>query len=481
MVWTTENILNATGGTLLCGKGNQTFSGISIDSRRIRPDMLFVAIRGQKHDAHRFVQDVISNGVRGVVVEKRKSAGFPLSDWHLQNLQCIAVDDTTRALGLMAAFNRDRHRASVVAVTGSTGKTTTREMIQAVVSQKYHTLTSKKNYNNEIGLPLTLLELSPHHQWAIVELGMNHLGEISRLTRICRPDIGVITNIGPVHLEGVGSIEGVMRAKGELLEEMDPQTTAVLNADDEYVLKLARDSSVNIVLFGQSEKALIRAQAPAADGQEIGFRLILPEQSCLVRIGVPGKFMVSNALAASAVGYLLGLSAQEIKTGLERFRPIENRMNIVHTTSGIHIVNDAYNANPTSMEAAIGTLASLKGPARGVLVIGDMLELGAHAESMHKNLGMMIARFCIERLYVTGDFADVVQSGALEGGMAEHQILLGTKDEIFQDLIRWIQPGDWILVKGSRAMGMEDIVHRVVEWEKQTSSIHAWDCGVAGL
>jgi UDP-N-acetylmuramoyl-tripeptide--D-alanyl-D-alanine ligase len=464
MTWTTDDILEATGGERLCGKTDHTYSSISIDSRQIGHDALFIAIRGEVHDAHRFVDDAVKFGVRGLVIEKRKRAELPLSDWDRQDVTCIAVEDTTRALGAMAAFHRRRFHASVVAITGSTGKTTTREMMVAIVTQRYKTLSSRKNYNNEIGLPLTLFELNQLHDWAVIELGMNHLGEIARLTKICKPNIGVITNVGPVHLEGVGSIEGVMRAKGELLEEMDPEGTAVLNADDARVMKMAGNTPLETVLFGQSKNAFIRAEALTDEGVGTSFRLILPMESVPIHMEIPGKFMVSNALAAAAVGYLLGLSAVEIKTGLERFQPIDGRMALLETAGGFHIVNDAYNANPVSMDGAIRTLCTLKKGNRGILVMGDMLELGVHAESMHRDVGRMIGGSEIVRVYITGSFADTVASAAIEAGMDRQCIHIGTKDEIFEDLVQWLQPGDWILVKGSRAMGMEVIVNSLVDW-----------------
>jgi UDP-N-acetylmuramyl pentapeptide synthase len=257
-----------------------------------------------------------------------------------------------------------------------------------------------------------------------------------------------------------------MRAKGELLEKMDPEGTAVLNADDKRVLKMARNSPLKTVLFGQSKDASIRAEALTEEGVGISFRLILPKESVPVHMGIPGKFMVSNALAASTVGYLLGLSAAEIKTGLERFQPVEGRMALLEIASGIHIVNDAYNANPDSMDAAIRTLCILKKGNRGILVMGDMLELGVHAETMHKDVGRLIGDSDIGRVYITGAFANTVASAAMAGGLDPHHIYIGTKDEIFEDLVQWLQPGDWILVKGSRAMGMEVIVNKLVDWGK---------------
>ena len=464
MAWTTKNILEATGGMLLCGDMDHVFERISIDSRQMAPEALFIAIKGEVHDAHRYIEDVINSGGRGVMIESEKRTQLPISDWQKKGITCVAVDNTIHAMGKMASFNRKRFPSSVVAITGSTGKTTAREMTASVVSQKYNTLSSKKNYNNEIGLPLTLFELNPNHHWAVVELGMNRLGEIARLTKICRPDIGVITNVSPVHLEGVGSIEGVMQAKGELLEEMGSEGRAVLNADDDRVLQLAQDTPLKVTLFGRSKKASIRADEIAEEKLGISFRLILPKEAIPIHMAVPGKFMVSNALAASTIGYLLGLSAAEIKAGLESFKTVTGRMYHLKTANGIHVINDAYNANPASMAAAIESFCTLKGNQRGVLVLGDMLELGNQADSLHKNLGNLIAHTTIERLYITGAFASTIQSGAIDYGLNTKQIFIGTKDEICENLTRYLDKGDWVLVKGSRGMRMEIVVDRLVAW-----------------
>ena len=212
-------MLAATGGNLLCGDRRQVFAGISIDSRSIADGSLFVAIRGQVHDGHRFIPEVVAEGVRGIIVDGSKVETLALDDLKRQGIVVIAVKETTRALGDLAGFNRKRAGVSVVAITGSNGKTSTKELTAAVVSRRYRTLSTSGNLNNEIGMPLTLLKLEPLHQWAVLELGINHPGEIRRLAEICRPDMGIITNIGSAHLEGLGSIDGVMRAKGELLEK----------------------------------------------------------------------------------------------------------------------------------------------------------------------------------------------------------------------------------------------------------------------
>ena len=239
LTWTAEEIMEATGGALLCGDLRRSFSGVSIDSRNISADNVFVAITGEIHDGHAFASAVVDQGVSGLVVSRQKAVQMPLTTWKKNNIACIAVEDTTRALGDMAAFNRLRSHVSVVAITGSNGKTTTRRMTAMILDRQYNTLTAIGNFNNDIGLPLTLLGLSSGHQWAVLELGTNNPGEIARLADICSPDIAVLTNIGPAHLEGLGSIEGVMQEKGDLLKSLAPGAQAILNADDSRVIQLA--------------------------------------------------------------------------------------------------------------------------------------------------------------------------------------------------------------------------------------------------
>ncbi len=458
MPWTTEEIVQATNGRLVCGNINRLFGGISIDSRAISIKDLFVAIKGKVFDGHNFISEVIRKGIGGIIIQDEKTRELISSECKKKGIVCVAVKETIRALGDLAAFNRKRSNVSVVAITGSNGKTTTRELTTSIISQDDDVLATSGNLNNEIGLPLTLLRLSSKHRWAVLELAMNRPGEISRLAEICSPDIGVITNIGPAHLEGLGSIDGVMRAKGELLEKIKSDGTAVLNADDPRVLHLAYPKRWNLILFGESEKAQVRALSINENGLGTRFTLMLPSESIVVRLGIPGSFMVSNALAAAAVGSVIGIPTQRIKNGLENARPIQGRMNIHKTYRGVNIIDDTYNANPNSMEAAIKTLEGLRGNSRAVLVAGDMLELGAHAEAMHRYIGTLSARLHISRIYLTGKYAIAVQSSAKENGMALEDIYIGSKEDIVEKLTHWLQPGDWVLGKGSRAMEMEKIV-----------------------
>jgi UDP-N-acetylmuramoyl-tripeptide--D-alanyl-D-alanine ligase len=415
--WTINEILEATGGELLCGDETQRFEKVCIDSRSIDPNDLFVAIVGEVHDAHAFISDVVEQGARGLMVNSQKARDLPVSAWQTQNIACVAVSDTTRALGDLAAFHRARTDAAIIAITGSNGKTTTRQMTAAVVARKFNTLSTIGNYNNQIGVPLTLLRLAPEHRWAVVELGTNSPGEIARLAQICAPDIGVITNVGPAHLEGLSSLDGVMREKGQLLDHLKPEGKAVLNADDRRVSKIAARTKKDVLFFGLSDKATIRATAVNEKSSGISFNLNLPRESLTVNLKVAGHFMVVNALAAAAVGQMLGLPAAEIKAGLETFEPAWGRMNILQTASGIHVIDDTYNANPDSMKAAITTLTSLRANNRSVFVAGDMLELGAQTESLHRQVGVWAATANISKLLVTGEYAEAVAGGAKEAGM----------------------------------------------------------------
>lgn len=462
--WSVQDILTATGGTLIFGSKNRSFKGVCIDSRIITATDLFVAIEGVRHDGHCFTVDVIDSGVHGLVVGRDKIDTLPYSLCQKQNVVCIAVDDTTRALGDMAAFNRQRANVSVVAVTGSNGKTSTRAMITAVIAGRHVTLTPKGNFNNEIGLPLTLLQLTPAHRWAVMELGMNHFGEIRRLAEICSPDMGIITNIGPAHLEELGSIDGVMQAKAELLEKIRQGGTIILNADDPRTLQLAQKQVLPVLLFGMGTKADIKGKAVGTPGRRNSFVLKLPAEEICIDLQVHGDFMIANALAAAAVGYQLGFSADEIKTGLESFQPVHGRMNVLQTSMGLNIIDDTYNANPVSVKAAIRTLMVLAAGKPTVMVAGDMLELGDQAASLHFEIGKKAARAGVGRLYITGAFSQGIADGALSQGMDGGDIFIGSQLEIICDLKEYLHPNHWLLIKGSRGMALERTVKEIKNW-----------------
>ena len=456
--WQSEDIIQATGGEKLSGAGAISFNGISIDSRSVSDKDLFVAIKGEHHDGHDFIPDVISKGVKGFLVSRKTINALPVDEWISKGIWIIAVSDTIAALGALAAFQRQRAGIPVVAITGSNGKTTTKELTAAVVGRKYNTLFTKGNLNNEIGLPLTLLKLSPAHQAAVVEMGMNHPGEITRLSAIARPDIGVITTIGPAHLEGLGTVEHVMAAKGEIRDHIKDDGWIVLNADNPYCLRVGESARQKVMYFGVSERADIRALNVEKSGCGSSFTMVLPDEHVRIELGLPGRFMVNNALAAGTVGYLMGISGQEIKAGIESVTPAKGRMAVVETKQGVMVMDDTYNANPGSMEAAIRTLIFLKENNRGVLMAGDMLELGEQSSLLHEQIGKLAADSGISKLFLIGKEVGSLAQGALRAGMPSDDIVIGGKKEIAEKLGQYLQPGDWVLVKGSRSMGMEEIV-----------------------
>lgn len=452
MPWRVADVIEATGGTRIAGDSDAFFEAVCIDSRTVSAGDLFVAIKGPRHDGHDYIKEVLAKGCRGILIQRTDIGDVP------NGVVCIRVPDTTRALGHLGTFQRERSNTSVIAVTGSNGKTTTRELISAVFSQKFPTLTTAGNFNNEIGLPLTLLRIGRQHQWAVVELGMNHPGEIRALARICRPDIGVITNVAPAHLEGVGCLDGVAKAKGELIPEINHDGAAILNADDARVAALAQQTTVDVLLYGTSEQANVRARDIKRDGTDQIFTLEIGDTSTTIRLQSPGAFMVGNALAAAAVATSAGIDLGTIKKGIEMFRPVGGRMNIFQSVSGVNIIDDTYNANPGSMQHAIRTLVSLKGNGRAFAALGDMFELGDQATDLHREIGELAAKWGVDFLSLTGEHAPNVAAGAKRAGMEDDAIFIGTHEEIATNLAKRLRSGDWLLAKGSRAMRMETVI-----------------------
>ena len=463
--WTPEQVVTATGGSLISGSADTAFDGIGIDSRNIDPGHLFVAIAGESHDGHRFVADVLERGIKGVVVADSQVANMPTARMAAEGIACIAVADTTRALGALARFNRNRVSLKVLAITGSNGKTSTRMLMDPVISKIFSTLSTSGNLNNHIGLPLTLLRLTPEHRAAVLELGMNHAGEITRLGRICEPDVGVITNVGPAHLEGLGTIENVARAKGELLHTIRPGGSAILNADDPRVAALADGLDLPVVYFGSTDRAQVRSEDIHPSEAGLAFTLVTPSGRIPVTLATPLRVMVSNALAAAAAGEVMGVPLEHIRAGLEAFRSHAGRMDIRVLGGDIRLLDDTYNANPGSMAAAIETLASMHGRRRAIAVLGDMLELGAQSAALHREIGKAVGAAHIDRLYVAGKFATAVADGAMDRQMKAGHIFCGTKQAIIEQLNHQLQDGDMILVKGSRGMAMEEVVEAIVRWE----------------
>ncbi len=472
MELTLDIVLQATGGRLLYGEPGRIFERVGIDSRTVAVGSLFVAIHGERHDGHDFIGQAVAKGVQGIVIQESRSERIDHAGLAAAGVGCVAVADTVRALGVLAAFHRSRFNIPVAAITGSTGKTSTRLMTALVLAQHFTTLSTEGNLNNEIGVPLTLFNLNAAHQTAVVEMGMNHAGEIDRLGAICRPTIGLITNVGPVHLEFFESVEAIGRAKGELMAHVLPGGVMVLNGDDPQSARLAACSPHRVVFFGSGAEFLANAADLRTTAQGVAFTLRLPDGRETVQLQTPGRFMVSNALAAAAVGHLAGMTCGQIKSGLEAFVPAKGRLSLLHTRRGVGIIDDTYNANPVSMAAALETLAAVKGPQRGFIVLGDMLELGGPSGELHREVGRKAGRCGAARLYAHGPHAADVLAGAREAGMSDADLQMGAKADIAADLVRRLRRGDWVLVKGSRGMAMESVVAAVRQWAEPSNPVN---------
>ncbi len=460
--WTVNELIAATGAQLLAGPEKLAGLGVSIDSRRTGPGMLFVAICGQRHDGHTFIAQALESGALAVVMDRRKQPRLARTMTRFAGAAWIGVDDTTAALGALARFHRSRFDLPLVALTGSAGKTTTCRLVSSVLGTRYATLAPAGNLNNEIGLPLTLFNLKARHQAAVVELGMNHAGEIDYLAGICRPTIGLITNVGTAHVGLLGSVEAVAAAKAELIAHLPPNGHLVLNADDQKVAAMAGKAKCRVTFFGSSPRADIRAEDIRLQDGKTTFRLCLPPASLQVRLKLLGRIAASNALAAAAVGHILGLEPERIVEGLEAAMPVAGRLVLRQTARKVTVLDDTYNANPESSEAALGILKQIAAANRCYAVLGDMLELGEHAPALHRRVGRFAARCGIDGLFATGQMAAQVAEGAISGGMPAGDVMCGGKQEITAAVLNRLEGGDFVLVKGSRAMAMETVVGEII-------------------
>lgn len=457
--WTLEQVVRATGGLVLKEQTGIRFRSITTDSRQIEPGDLFLALKGNNFDGHDFLKQAVQKGAAGIVVEREPDFSAPVP--------VIVVSDCQRALGDLAAYRRAiMPDLLVLAITGSSGKTTVKEMTAAIFEQRENVLKTKGNFNNLVGLPLSLLPVDFRHKVAVLEMGMNQPGEIARLTEIAAPDLGCIVNVQEAHLEGLGDISGVARAKGELFAGIKSSGKIVVNLDDQEIRKLARKSRNEQITFGFSRQAQVRATHVANNG-EMGMRFTLHigQEKIRVSLGAIGAHNVMNALAASALAFGAGLTVAEIARGLESFKPYDKRLQVETLPCGLKLINDTYNANPSSMFAALKALQGLRQKKkRSVAILGDMLELGNKSIEAHHFIGESAARLGFDFLLVVGSFAGVVVTAAQKAGMDRNRaISFAGKDELVEFLTLLVADGellsgDWLLLKGSRGMRMETII-----------------------
>jgi UDP-N-acetylmuramoyl-tripeptide--D-alanyl-D-alanine ligase len=421
---------------------NLEFRGVSTDTRTLRQGELFFALQGPNFDGAAFVEAAARQRASGAVVPAPVDADIPV----------IVVDDTLRALGLLAADWRQQMPATVIGITGSNGKTTLKEMVASCLSLSADTLPTQGNLNNEIGVPLMLAKLGREHRYAVIEIGANHAGEIARLTALVQPKIVAITNAAPAHLEGFGSLEGVARAKGEILtSEVQPETV-ILNADDEffsYWCSLVPD--IEIVSFGLAPQADFRASDVYATESGSIFTLHMPHGELQITLPLFGAHNVLHACAAAAIASSLDIDDEQIKQGLEQVEPVSGRLQPVRSTSGDTLYDDSYNANPVSVVAAAKFLAAQ--PGTSWLVLGDMAELGDDAVELHAAVGGDLKNAGIDRLVATGDLCRHTVEAFGKGGH-----WFATQDEMIEMLRTSLDGSNNVLVKGSRSMGMERVV-----------------------
>ena len=459
--WTLTHVLLATGGRLIQGQTDIVFRSISTDSRTIQSGDLFIALTGDNFDGHDFMHKASQNGASGIIVSKLPN--------QLPPIPVISVQNTLQTLGDLAGYRRSlMPRLFVIGITGSSGKTTVKEMVSTILGNGRNILKTQGNYNNLVGLPLSLLPVDMVHDVAVLEMGMNRPGEIAQLTEIADPDIGCIVNVQGAHLAGLKDIKGVAAAKGELFDNMKAWGTLAVNIDDAQVRRLAKKHRHRKVTFGRSPKAIIRATHIMNCGEEgMKFTLVAGRQKARVLLQCIGQHNVMNALAAAAICHGMQISLGEIVEGLGKFKPYDKRMQVQISKSGLKIVNDTYNANPSSMLAALQSLKGLSRENKTLVVLGDMLELGQQSLAAHKYLGESAASIGFDYLFAVGEYAGTVISAAKEAGMKDSQaVMFDNKQQLVDRLIDHIRKkeigkGDWILVKGSRGMRMETVVDEI--------------------
>ncbi len=449
-------LIKAVDGKLLWGDSSNIFSGITTDSRKVARGNLFIPLVGEKFDGHDYIEQCFDTGAKVCLTQKV----IPERD------KCcvVLVNDTAKALRDIATWHRNKYNIPVVGITGSVGKTSTKDMISCVLSKKYEVLKTQGNFNNEIGLPLTFFNLEERHEAAVIEMGMSGFGEISRLTAIAQPQVAVITNIGVSHIEKLGSQQGILKAKLEILEGLKPDGLVVLNGDDPILREQRGKLDCRTVYYGMdgaTDYCAENYQSLGEDGSS--FSVKVDNRTYRVRVPVPGVHNVYNALAAIAVGVEMNIPMEIIVDGISEYSPGSMRQNIL-SHKGIKIINDAYNASPQSMQAAIDVLEELSAKTRGIAVLGDMLEMGTMAKELHYSVGNFIKDKNISFLITVGrDSRNITQAVTDSGNSSINLRHFDNNPDALDYIVGIVKQGDYILIKGSRGMKMEQIAEGLLQ------------------
>lgn len=438
-----QAIADVTDGQLM-GDDIQVRS-ICTDTRAITRDSVFLALRGERFDGHEFVAEAQAKGALAAVVSREVSVALPQ----------VVVADGQRALGRIAALNRQAFTGPVIALTGSCGKTSCKEMLASILGQSFRVLATRGNLNNEIGVPLTLLEIAPEHDCAVIEMGAAKPGDIAYLCDFAQPDIALITNAAAAHLEGLGSLEAVANTKGGIYRALKSSGVAIINGDDRFADSWRASTAAKTVVTTscRSENADFYAGDIDVNANGTTFRLHCPQGEAEIQLPLLGSAMVANALLAAAAAAAAGASLKDIVAGLAAVHPVKGRLSVSHFND-LTLIDDSYNANPASVKAAIDVLGAF--PERRLLILGDMAELGPDAEELHREVGAYAARAGIERVLTVGKTSAATAEAA--GAIARHY---AHKPDLIADLSQLLQPGDSVLVKGSRSAAMDEVVEAV--------------------
>jgi UDP-N-acetylmuramoyl-tripeptide--D-alanyl-D-alanine ligase len=457
-----DQVIKAVGGVLIAGAAENNVCGISTDSRKVEKGSMFIALRGENFDGHDFVHKAVENGAASVIISDEALLDLEKVD---KSVSIIRASDTLQALGDLAHNYRQRFSLPVIGLTGSSGKTTTKEMMATIIGQKKTILKTEGNLNNLIGLPQTIFRLKAEHELAILEMGTNTRGEIKRLTRIAEPTIGLITNIGPAHLAGFGSVDVVAQEKGDLFLNMSPAGIAVVNLDDEAVKIVDERWNGRRINFSMSPNADVTVNDIEKKGARgMRFNLVIDGASQKAEMKIVGIHHVYNAMAAAACAWAAGIGPEIIKEGLSAFSPVGGRMEMIKLQNGAYVIDDSYNANPVSVRAALMTLKDLKNSHSGYVFLGDMLELGDEAEEMHRKIGMLLGTIGVNAVFLQGEYSATTAAAAGDGGLSQENIfIVQDSKEGIAYLKKNLKKGDWVLVKGSRRMKMEMIVTQICE------------------
>jgi UDP-N-acetylmuramoyl-tripeptide--D-alanyl-D-alanine ligase len=451
-----EDLCRWTGGGVLRGESQALFDRTVIDSREAGAGALFVAIVGERHDAHSFVETVLASGAAGVVIQSDHMDGtIGPSDGFV-----VHVPDTTRALADLSRGHRQSFAGPLIGITGSNGKTTTKELCAGILEQHGPTLATRGNLNNQFGVPLTLLRRETKHEFAIIEMGMNHRGEIADLAAIAEPTVGVLTNVGTAHIEFLGSRENIAEEKGDLLAALPASGTAVIGRDDPLAFDQSERTSARILSFGRDARAdLCANRVRSVDRSAFAFDFNTPFGRGEVRVPGLAETIVDNALAAAGGALAAGASFDEVVTGLASHAGVPGRMQAKHLPGDILLIDDSYNANPQSMRNALESLANLETRGRRYAVLGEMGELGRESDRAHREAGELVGELELDGLFILGASAELIAEGARAAGQPADSIHIeGTHEAIGAALREQVSKGDCILIKGSRAAAMERVI-----------------------